>query len=198
MPVLPKRLRDAITIGKAKFYAFTLEVTLDPGEKVTMNVSPAMLELGPEVVWVHYCKTLGGVTFPDIRIGFWSSHRMMVYHWNPMVESVFNYPRYYNVATAEDSPEVMIFYNPTDTALTFKMTVWIAEFPSKSAYQEYEEVIRGEWNLLRMAGRIRADEFEAMIEGLAKIAWVFDQYKREELLEALAKLLKIKIPELIW
>jgi len=194
MPLIPPRLRRAITLGKAKFFHLTMQMTLEPGEEVTMEMSPAALGLGPGVVWAQYGMTIAGVTFPDIRIGFWHSHRMMVYHWDPFVESIFNFPYYYNVATSADSPEVIILTNPTDTALTFNITGWIAEFPTKSLWREYVDVTRGEWNLLRELGRLSEEDVAMFVKGLANLMWVFSQFKRDELHVALARFLKIKLP----
>jgi len=158
MPVIPRRLLDAIILGVGKSYHLTMQMTLPPGAAVTLSLSPAFVGLGPRVVWAHYAITISGVTFPTALIGWWHSHRMMVYHWDPFLGSIINQPYYYYVATSTDAPEVIIMSNPTATALTFDVTFWVVEFSTRDTYTEFENVVRGEWMILKaLGGQSQAD-----------------------------------------
>jgi len=159
--------------GRARFWHDTAYFILPPKLTVLVRWGPK----DPDRVFHVFALTFGKprnfyageVVYTD-EVYFWHRGREMVWHYDPLTESILNYEYPHEVMATSREPLEIEFHNDTeDLTVIIDVSVWLFEYHKDDA-KVVEEYIRGATNLFRVLGRARTvEEAEALLRGLVSV-----------------------------
>ena len=129
--LIPLLARDIVKTNDQvlKFWHDTVLYIFPPGADVTISYTPRVgfkyLVFGMTLGKVRDFATGNVLTTDDY--GFYHAHTQMRYHWDPGVESIydFDYPHWLEVTG--DFPVSLRFYNNTALTIIQDFSIWLFE-----------------------------------------------------------------------
>jgi len=83
--------------------------------------------------------------------GFWHRHGQMRWHWDPAVESIYEYEYPYFLEITRDDPLEMEFYNDTAVTVIQDISVFLLEC-SRENWPIVKQYLKGIFNMFYKAG----------------------------------------------
>lgn len=136
-----------------RFWHDTILVTTPPGANFMITVMPRA-----GYVYLVFGLTMGtpldvatGNAVVTDQYGFYHSHAQMRMHWDPAVESIyeFDYPQFLEVSDA--TPLAYQIYNNTAMTIQQDFSTWLYEFP-KGKWPLLHRYLRGVFNFFYSEG----------------------------------------------
>jgi len=115
------------------FWHDTMLLIFPPGARVLLSYAPR-----PGYVYLCFGITMGkprdydtGDVLTTDDYGFWHRHSQMRWHWDPAVESIyeFEYPHFLEIT--EEDPAELEFYNNTGLTVIQDFSIWLFECHKK-------------------------------------------------------------------
>jgi len=164
---IPEILTPLVAKGVAKepeqvltFWHDTMLMIFPPGARLTMIYRPRegyrYLIFGVTMGKVRDYETGDTLTTDDY--GFWHRHSQMRWHWDPGVESIyeFEYPQWIEVT--RDDPCEFEFYNDTGLTIIQDFSVWLFECGEAQWRQYVKPYLKGWYNLFTALGKLKVEE----------------------------------------
>jgi len=167
---VPLWLVPLIRLGKARFWHDTSYIILPPKLSVMVRWGPKEVDRIFHVFMVTFGKPrdffTGEVVYTD-EVYFWHRGKEMIWHYDPLVESIVNYEYPHDVTATTMEPLEIEFHNDTeDLTIIIDVSIWLFEYHRDDA-PLIEEYMRGVLNFFRIFGRVRMiEEAEAILKGL--------------------------------
>jgi hypothetical protein len=129
-----------------------------PGAEVTITYRPR-----DGYIYLIFGMTLGkprdyatGDVLTTDDYGFWHRHSQMRWHWDPQVESIyeFEYPHWLEVT--EDDPAELAFYNRTGLTVIQDVSIWIFEC-AEEHWPIVQQYLKGLFKTLYEGGLNQSD-----------------------------------------
>jgi len=172
LPLVPLWLVPLIKLGKARFWHETAYYIIPPRLSVTVRWGPKE----PDKVFHVFALTFGKprnyftgeVVYTD-EVYFWHRGREMIWHFDPLCESILNFEYPHEVIATSKEPLEIEFRNDTsDLTVIIDISVWLFECHVDDT-PLIEEYMKGIINFFRLFGRARTlEEAEAILRGLAR------------------------------
>jgi len=173
LPIVPFWLVPLIAEGKARFWHETAYFVIPPKLSVLVRWGPK----DPDRVFHVFALTFGKpknfytgeVVYTD-KVYFWHRGREMVWHYDPLVESIVDYEYPHEVRATAKEPLEIEFHNDTDNlTVAIDVSAWLFEYHKDDA-KVFDEYVRGVANLFRALGRLSVEEIEGVLKSLARTA----------------------------
>ena len=133
--LLPLVAKDVVRPGEGvlTFWHDTMIVIIPDGGRLLLTYKPRK-----GYVYLVFDLTMGrprdhdtGDVLVTDDYGFWHRHGQMRWHWNPGVESVYEFGEPQFLVVTEEDPLEMGFYNNSGVTVVQDITVWLFECGEK-------------------------------------------------------------------
>lgn len=126
---VPEILYPLVRAGLLKLWHDTSVNTFPPGARLSVSWAPT-----GRVVYLVFGMTFGhprdvatGNVLTTPLFGFWHKHPEMLWHWDPMVESVYLYRHPHLLKVTRNTPIELEWYNNTLFTISQDVTIWLFE-----------------------------------------------------------------------
>jgi len=104
-----------------------------------------------------------GDTLTTDDYGFYHRHGQMKYHWDPGVESIyeFNYPHWLEITT--EDPVEMVFYNNTGLTIIQDFSIWMFECGTEQWREYVLPYLKGHYKLFDTIGKMSEAELRKIV-----------------------------------
>ena len=147
------------------FWHDTMLLIFPPGAHVLLSYTPR-----PGYVYLCFGITMGkprdyatGDMLTTDDYGFWHRHSQMRWHWDPAVESIyeFEYPHWLEIT--EEDPAELEFYNNTDLTVIQDFSIWLFECHKKH-WPLVRRYLKGLFNLFYWFGSVEPMEVGKLLK----------------------------------
>jgi len=170
---IPELLSPLVAKGIARepeqvltFWHDTFLLVFPPGARLTLTYRPRegymYLVFGITMGKVRDYDTGNVLTTDDY--GFWHSHGQMRWHWDPGVESLyeFEYPHWLEVT--RDDPVSMEFYNDTGLTIIQDFSIWLFECGEFQWKRYVKPYLKGIYNLFSAIGSLEIKDIARFLK----------------------------------
>ena len=147
------------------FWHETLLFVFPPGARVTLTYAPR-----PGYMYLVFGMTMGkvrdfatGDVLTTDDYGFWHRHGQMRFHWDPGVESIYDFEYPHWLELTEEDPAELAFYNNTGLTVIQDFSIWLFECGAPQWREHVVPYLKGHYMLFDTIGRMSEAELRKMV-----------------------------------
>jgi len=156
---VPEIYIPLINAGLLRLWHDTIQYVFPPNSTLTVRWRPSL-----RMIYLVFGMTYGhprdfntGNVITSTNFGYRHEHRDLVWHWDPMTESIFYYRHPYHLKVTRDNPLITKWYNNTGLTMIQDFTIWLFECDERD-WDEIEKYFDGIYLYYR--GMIKEPEEE--------------------------------------
>lgn len=149
------------------FWHDTVLFIFPPGARFTLTYRPRS-----GYKYLVFGMTLGlprdfvtGDVLTTDDYGFWHRHSQMRYHWDPAVESIYEYEYPHWLEVTQDDPAEILFYNNSAVTVIQDFSIWLFECGVPQWEEYVKPYLKGWYRLFTALGKMPEARLEKVLGG---------------------------------